>query len=103
MSLARKESGHIAAQLRQCAIVVARPLVRAVGIEPTLSYEKRILSPLRLPFRHARRVVALYSSGPVRTRKRRPDDVVRPALDQYTLTTVRVSRSTRTRLSFSIT
>ena len=29
-------------------------MVRAVGIEPTLPCEKRILSPLRLPFRHAR-------------------------------------------------
>ena len=29
-------------------------LVRAAGIEPALPYGKRILSPLRLPFRHAR-------------------------------------------------
>ena len=35
-------------------------LVRTVGVEPTLSYEKRILSPQRLPFRHVR----LSSSRP---------------------------------------
>jgi len=52
-----------------------RILVRAAGIEPALPYGKRILSPLRLPFRHARRFVALYSSGPVRTSKGRPDAV----------------------------
>ena len=29
-------------------------LVRTVGVEPTLPYGKRILSPQRLPFRHVR-------------------------------------------------
>jgi hypothetical protein len=38
-------------------------MVRAVGLEPTLSLEKRILSPLRLPFRHARKPQVFYSSG----------------------------------------
>ena len=31
-----------------------RSLVRAAGLEPALPYGKRILSPLRLPLRHAR-------------------------------------------------
>ena len=41
----------------------ARYVVRAVGFEPTLPYGKRILSPLRLPFRHARPVAAVYTGG----------------------------------------
>ena len=43
--------------------IFATALVRAVGIEPTLSYEKRILSPLRLPFRHARRAGWVSTAG----------------------------------------
>ena len=31
-----------------------RRMVRATGLEPALDYSKRILSPLRLPLRHAR-------------------------------------------------
>jgi hypothetical protein len=30
------------------------PEIRAAGIEPAWSFDRRILSPLRLPFRHAR-------------------------------------------------
>jgi len=30
--------------------------VRAVGFEPTRSFLRRILSPLRMPFRHARKL-----------------------------------------------
>lgn len=32
----------------------ARPVVRVVGLEPTLCRQKRSLSPSRLPFRHTR-------------------------------------------------
>ena len=35
---------------------LGRRLVRAAGLEPALPCEKRILSPLRLPLRHARTI-----------------------------------------------
>ena len=40
----------------------ARTLVRAAGLEPALPCEKRILSPLRLPFRHARTGLVVYTA-----------------------------------------
>jgi len=38
-------------------------LVRAGGLEPPLPYGKRILSPPRLPFRHARRAGWVSTAG----------------------------------------
>lgn len=93
-------------------------LVRAVGIEPTFPYGRRILSPLRLPFRHARARHALYTlraegatvvardmgRAPGRV-AREPESLVQGLREngQYTRTMVWVSRSTRTRLLFSMT
>ena len=43
-----------------------QPLVRAEGLEPSLPCEKRILSPLRLPFRHARAAGFVHAVGLLR-------------------------------------
>ena len=37
--------------------------MRAVGFEPTRTLVQRILSPLRLPLRHARKTSHIYKSG----------------------------------------
>lgn len=37
-----------------CWVLFFHILVRVVGVEPTRPFELRILSPVRLPFRHTR-------------------------------------------------
>ena len=46
-------------------INLSEALVRAAGLEPARAFAQRILSPLRLPFRHAREgaIVAMPSCG----------------------------------------
>jgi hypothetical protein len=46
-----------------------KQLVRAAGLEPALPCEKRILSPLRLPLRHARTLNRPLIGGELRLDK----------------------------------
>jgi hypothetical protein len=55
----RRRFRHVPASLATGKLIHIRgvnqqSLVRAAGLEPARDFSQRILSPLRLPFRHAR-------------------------------------------------